>query len=279
MEISRHIDWLSFTVPQSVDYRDLFPLLEWRFVARGMHGYRARFQNPQTNATLDTDSPDASMGHHFTFSGDALAILRQQQGAQDTQLCSRLLRFGAKSSRADLTINIHGGVLTPRKIQAAVKAGEAKPKANVSRFIEGKSGDVEGDTFYIGSPTSDRQFRAYNKAAEMGVVDGQAWLRLELELRRLRANGAFQSVAANGVDTTVAGHMGDFLNWGDMEYQAALSGQSIPPVDIPRRESNRRRWLTGQVAQALAKEMMLDDEFANVFWQHVQSEFARLQAD
>jgi hypothetical protein len=213
-----------------------------------------------------TDSLADEMGTHFQLTGDNLTALRQDFGAMDSGLVNRLLHLGAKASRIDLTINIREGKLTPRHIQRAIGSGKAKAKAQASRFIEGKNGDVVGDTFYIGSPTSDRQFRAYDKAAELGVVDGASWLRLELELRRVRANGAFQSIAKNGVDETICGHMVDFLDWGDMEYQSAISGPSVPPDDIPRKATNRQRWLLGQVAQALAREMMVDDEFANTFW-------------
>jgi hypothetical protein len=224
---------------------------------------------------METDSDNPEMGSNFQFSGDALEALRREYGATDNGLVAQFVRSRAKVSRIDLTINIHEGSLTPKSVRDAIRSGKAKAKACVSRFIEGKDGDVEGDTFYIGAPSSDRQFRAYNKAAEMGVVNGAAWLRLELELRRLRANGAFQSAAANGVNATVTGHMGDFLDWRNMEYQACLQGPSLPPVDIPRRDSSRQRWLLGQVASALAKEMIVNDEFANRFWQATLEELRR----
>jgi hypothetical protein len=135
---------------------------------------------------------------------------------------------------------------------------------------------VSGDTLYIGSPDSDRQFRAYNKSAELGIKDGQAWLRLELELRRLRANGALQSCTSNGVAATVQGHMDDFITYSNPVYEAAREGISVPPVDIQRRDSSRRKWLMGQVASGLAKEMIIDDEFANTFWSAVLHQFEAL---
>jgi len=276
MYVTKHVDWISFTVKNTVDWHGVFPTFTFAFSGRGSHGYRSKFTNLATGMVVQTDSADSEMGHHFQLSGDVLSNLRQEMGSDDTALSQRISHYGGRCSRIDLTINIHEGHLTPRLVRDAVRLGKATARANVSRFIEGKDGNVEGDTFYIGSPTSDRQFRAYNKSAELHMVDAPSWLRLELELRRLRANGAFQSVALNGVDSTVTGHMADFLDWRNMEYQTALQGPSLPPVDIPRRDSNRQRWLLGQVASALAKEMMLDDEFANKFWRQVGEEFARL---
>lgn len=277
MYVTKHIDWLSTTIENNHDFEAIFPTFEFRLSGKGSHGYRHSFIHAKTGIVCETGSDNASMGHHFRFSGETLENIRRDYGGTDASIVSRLARYSAIASRIDLTINIYEGRLTPRAVRDAVRSGAAHPKANVSRFIEGKSGDVEGDTFYIGSPSSDRQFRAYNKAAELGVVNGAAWLRLELELRRVRANGAFQSVASNGVEATVTGHMADFLDWGNVEYRTALQGPSVAPIDIPRRDTNRQRWLLGQVASALAKEMIVDDEFANKFWMSTLEELRKLK--
>jgi len=279
MYVTKHLDWLSCTTPKTFSHMVAFPLLRWRYVSRGNHGYAERYVCSKTGVVCQEQSQDEAMGCHYDFGGEALNLLRQEQGGTDDGLVNRLIRMGARASRIDLTINLHESNLTPRKVRDAVRSGEATARANVSRFIEGKDGNVEGDTFYIGSPSSDRQFRAYNKASELHIVDGAAWLRLELELRRLRANGAFQSVASNGVDATVTGHMADFLDWGNMEYKTALQGPSVPPIDIPRRDSNRQRWLLGQVASALAKEIALDRGFLNKFMTALGAECERLDID
>lgn len=278
MHASKHIDWLSFTVPQSVDFRHVFPLLEWSFVSVGMHGYRAQYVNPQTRIRVDTDATSVEMGHHFTLSGDSLAILREDQGSRDTELCSRVIRFGARSSRIDLTINFHEGHLTPARLRDAVENGTAKTKSNRSRFITGRDKNIVGDTYYIGSPTSDRQLRCYDKAAELQIVDHAAWVRLELECRRLVANGALHSTAENGIEATVNGHFMDFLEWNDPDYRSALDGKSVEPEDIPRRLSDRQRWLLGQVTKALAKEIAIDETFKTVFLSGLDEEIKRLSA-
>jgi len=263
--VTRHLDWLSFSVGPSVDFRHIFPTIPLTYSGEGVHGYRAKYYNLATGLVVYTDAADTAMGSAFTLSGDVLCEFRRQLGSDDTALSQQVVRAGGKASRTDLTINIHEGELTPRHVQQAIKSGKAKARANVSRFIEGQNGDISGDTYYIGSPKSDRQFRAYNKSAELGIGNGSAWLRLELELRRSRAYNALNSVAVNGVNAAVSGHMGDFVQWGNMEYRQAIAGPSVCPVDIPRKQSNRRRWLLGQVAQALAKEVLLDPDFRDMF--------------
>jgi hypothetical protein len=267
MYATKHIDWLSITIPKHHDFRSVLPTLTFALFAKGRHGYEHQFVNVATGILVDTDSNDTEMGHHFTMSGDTLANIRREMGGDDVSLVRRFARYSGRASRIDLTLNIHEGLLTPAKVYSHLKKGTLHAKANTYRFIEGKKGDIAGDTLYIGSPTADRQFRCYNKASESGIVNLGAWIRFELELRRVRANGAFQSIGINGVDDTVVGHLRDFMEYGQPEYEQALSITGAPPVDVPRKATNRQRWLLGQVASALAKEMVLDREFANKFWQ------------
>lgn len=271
MYVTKHLDWLACSFSQTVDPRMAFPLLDWRYMGAGLHGYRARYVSATTGADYQTESANPEMGSHVQFSGGNLEALRRDFGGTDDGLVNHLIRLDAKASRIDLTINLHEGHITPLSMKDALRKGTCKARANVSRFIEGKNGNVEGDTLYIGSPASDRQFRCYNKAAETGVMDKGAWIRLELELRRVRANGAFKSCKDNGVFATINGHMADFIDWREVEYTRALSGESVHPLDIPRKDTNRQRWLLGQVASALAKEIALDVSFRTSFDREVQA--------
>lgn len=277
MYVTKHLDWLSITFPTHTDLGRIFGTLDWHFVGRGRFGYQFAYRDKVTGASFMEGAQSDDMGVHLTLPGDALQMLRTERGGIDDELARLLTRHSGYCSRIDLTLNIHDGTLTPRKVYDAVKRGSLKARTSTYRFIEGTKGDVSGDTLYLGSPTSDRQFRAYNKSAELGIVNGEAWLRLELELRRLRAHAAFGSCSTNGVVATVNGHMGEFIQWGSDEYQLALSGDTVPPTEIPRRQSNRQRWLLGQVAQALAKEMREDVDFKTLFDAAVQDSLANLK--
>lgn len=276
MYVTKHIDWLSITFQTGTDLQRIFPLLDWHYAGSGRFGYKWLYRDKITGASYQEGSQNDDMGVHLTLSGEALNSLRSAVGGDDTALCKLLADWHGYSSRIDLTLNIHEGTLTPRKVYSAVKTGALKAPTSTYRFIEGKTGDVSGDTLYLGAPKSDRQFRAYNKAAELGIVDGTAWLRLELELRRLRASGAFQSCAVNGVVETINGHLGEFLEWDNVEFRSALQGRSVEPDEIPRRQSNRQRWLLGQVVQALAKEVHEDVSFQTLFDTALQEQIAIL---
>jgi hypothetical protein len=198
-------------------------------------------------------------------------------GGIDTFMLARLARYRAKASRIDLTLNIHDGAITPEGMRHDLEAGKIRTRATTWRFVSGRAGEISGDTLYIGAPKSDMQFRCYDKAAELGIQNGEAWVRLEMELRRLRANAAFQSASLHGVPMVVSGHLGAFLDWDNPEYTQALYGPSVEPTDIPRKDSSRRRWLLGQVSQALAKECVLDIQFRSQFDASVQDAIEHLQ--
>lgn len=271
MYVTKHIDWLSITFPTDTNLQSIFSTLDWRYIGKGKHGYKFAYRDQITGAIYQEGGNVDDMGVHLTLSGDCLNMLRSERGGQDDSLAVLVTSQSGYASRIDLTLNIHEGQLTPRKLYNAYKAGNLTAKTKRGRFIEGINGDVSGDTLYLGSPKSDRQFRGYNKAAELGVVDDGAWLRLELELRNLRAQGALASCADNGVPATVSGHMAQFLQFDNAEFRQALSGPTVEPRDIPRKQTNRQRWLLGQVAQALAKECIEDYSFRQLFDNAVQS--------
>ena len=276
MYATKHLDWLSITFETGTQMAQVFPTFDWHYVGRGMHGYNFMYRDKLTGAIYHEAGHSDEMGVHLQISGDALARIRSERGGTDDGLVRLLSDRHGYASRVDLTVNIHDGELTPRRMFEELKAGKLKARTRTYRFIEGSREHVKGETLYLGSPDSDRQLRAYDKAAELGIQNGSSWLRLELELRRLRANSAFQSSVLHGVAETVTGHVGDFLAWDHQEYVSALLGEAALPQYIPRRESSRRRWLLGQVAQALAKEIREDVDFRALFDAAVQEAFDNL---
>lgn len=270
MYVSKHIDWLSITFQKGTDLQRIFGTLDWHYDGRGRFGYQHAYRDKITGAMYQEGNVAGDMGVHLTLSGDALNSLRSQVGSDDDALARICADWHGHASRLDLTLNIHEGQITPRNLYSAVKIGRAIARSTTYRYIQGSRENVQGDTLYLGAPKSDQQFRCYNKAAELGIVDKRAWIRLELELRRLRADNALRSCRDNGVSQTVGGHIGDFLLWNNPEYQLALGDRGVPPACIPRKDNSRRRWLLGQVAQALAKEIRYDVEFRALFDRSVE---------
>lgn len=269
MKTDKHIDWLSITIPSGQNWRNFIPFSDLYLTGKGRHGYGKSYVDRRTGATIETASTRDDMGTHMTLSGGVLNAMRDDLGMIDDALIRRMYEWDAKCSRIDLAIDVYGASLTPKDLNAELLGHSAHLPARTWRFIDGHSAGVNGQTLDTGSPKSDRRFRFYDKAAEQRIKDGEAWVRLELQLRRLYAKSVAGSCAENGVKATITGTIGAYLSWENTEYHEILTGESSVAPVIPRRDGNRKRWLLGQVAKALADECVIDPFFRERFNQAV----------
>jgi hypothetical protein len=263
--VTKQIDWLAVTFIGSSDARTAFPAWQWRFVGRGAHGYQAKYTDARSGASAEQDANTPDMPPHVVFSGSALARVQNVYGLSNAGLISKLMRLQGRASRIDLAINIHGGTLTPVGLQQAIRDGSATVKAKSHRSISGDFKGQRGDTLYIGSPQSDAQVRFYDKNAEQHIESPEAWMRLEMQLRRVKARAAFIQCATYGIEATVTGHLSRFLAYDHPDISAAFTGPSVDPVTVGRLDTSRQRWLLGQVAQALAHELIEEPGFQERF--------------
>lgn len=278
MYVTKQIDWLAVTFVGSTDARVLFPAWVWGFVGRGTHGYQSRYQNAASGTTLEQDASTADMPPHMVFSGSALARVQASYGLPPERLVGRISSQQGRASRIDLAINIHGGTLTPSALQSAIRRNEASVKAKSHRMISGSYNGQDGDTLYMGSPQSDVQVRFYDKNAEQRIVSDEAWMRLEMQLRRVKARAAFIQCVQYGIEATVTGHLSRFLSYDHEDIRAAFTGPSVDPVTVGRLDTSRQRWLLGQVASALAHEQLENPKFRTLFDAAVQGAIDEIKA-
>lgn len=261
VKTAKHIDWLSITIPNAANWRQFLPFPDLKRDGRGRHGYGQQWIDTRSGAVIETASTRDDMGTHITLSGAVLAAMRDDLGMIDDALVKRIEEYDGKCSRIDLAIDMFAARCTPATLNRDLLARVASIRARNWRFIDGHKNGINGATLDTGSPTSARRFRFYDKRAEQRIKDGEAWVRLEMQLRRLYARATVTACAEHGTTGTISASIGAYLKWSNIEYQSAIAdmGQRIPT--IPRKDSNRKRWLLGQVALALAKECLIDPEF------------------
>jgi hypothetical protein len=278
MYATKHLDWLSITVNSLREVEAILPIADWHYVGKGRHGYRAAYEDRLSGARVETDSAAAGMDTHLTLSGMALYAVRTTYRDGDDGLVNACRTVNGRASRIDLAINAHEGKLTVQDFRRAIKSGEAKSPMRRSYYVEGSTDGVDGSTLYLGSPKSDRQLRVYDKAAEQGIVDGKAWLRLELALRDLRAKAALLACGDNGTADTISAHVADVLVWDKREYSDLVVsvGHAIAP--IARKETNTQRWLRDQCAPALAKVVAVEPDFMVQFMASFQASLDKLNS-
>lgn len=261
VKTDRKIDWLSITLKGNRKWQNFLPFRTLKLTGKGRHGYGQSWHDKETGATIECAANREDMGVHFTLSGDVLQAMRDEFGMTDDGLVKHIADWEGQCSRIDLAIDIFGANFGPKRLNAALRDGSAKIPARKWRYIDGVNLGVQGATVDTGSQKSDKRFRCYDKRAEQAIKDGEAWVRLELQLRRMYARAAIHSCLENGCCGTIGGAIGAYLKWSCTDYQSALADSTPYSEVISRSETNRRKWLLSQVAKALASETYDDAEF------------------
>jgi DNA relaxase NicK len=190
-----------------------------------------------------------SMGVHLTLSGVALAALREA-GLTDRALCQYAVDNNGKLARLDTAINIHGGKLTINDIEQAYRLKRAKTRASHGLRFTGLMTANDGLT--LGSRTSDRYFRAYDKRAETGTV-GDTWVRFELETKHKPAQNIALAVASQeNTRAVINKSIKTYLDLPDLpEYVQALADDDATIERVPHKLSATLTWLIEQVVPAM----------------------------
>lgn len=252
MYSSGHVDWLAVTYPATVSPNGTLPLLlsqsPWLKQSRGAHGYRSRLVN-EIGASVMLDG-DERQGTHLVLSGTALSYARAM-GMTDRELCQHVVDNGGKASRLDVAINLYEANLIPSQIADAYVKKAIRTPAHSGVMIT----DINrpGSTFTLGNRLSQRYFRAYDKAAEQHV-DHMAWLRLELECKKLWAQ-SLTAILASEPDTrgVINNAVRGYCDMENDEYQAALKQQAGELPTEGRKVHKTFAWLMDVVAPAVAR--------------------------
>lgn len=255
MEKAVIIDWLSFTA-NATDNRAGYLTQPWEsgLDAKpdvGRFGYRSavRFTS---GAIIMFDGATPTMGAHYIYSGQALANLDEvfQDGGQ--HVLKWHIDKGHKCTRIDLAIDVWDDTSILPQIRGKAERNEFSGTARSATIVA--SSDGAGLTVYIGSRTSERFVRIYNKAAQTGTQ--RPWVRIECEVKgdSARAVGSAILHAGNGGLSLVAQSViRRVVHFDCKAWKAVLSGDEIE-IGTPKIEERQTEaWILGSVAKAIAK--------------------------
>jgi DNA relaxase NicK len=250
MQSNGHLDWISVTFPSDFKLISLLPEAgEFTRVGDGRYGYATLSVSPSGAQALSDGKPN--QGVHVILPGATLEDMRAR-GYLERTLCETIEAKGGQASRVDVAIDIFGEGFTVPDFADAYARGEFKSPAKSATRTQQVGGT--GDTFYLGSRTSDRMLRVYNKAAERGLSSGEAWLRLELETKKLRARAVLGAVSKHPYTRAVVNaSIRDFLEWPNDKYIAAVTGEDVDMPELTRKLPAFLSWLSKQVVPAAAK--------------------------
>lgn len=246
------IDWLSFTIPQEMptlrDHASPGRLATWSG-AEGATEWRSetpRFGYSAAYCPLSLPGPvvfcwprDGASHTHVQWSGSALAY----HGRAWELLRDRVER-GEKVTRLDLAVDIDPGHV--HSVYEAFLADEVSTASRKVALMRSQS----GDTVYIGSRTSGRFVRVYDKSGQMGMQG--SLVRIELEAKGDTANGLAKYLAQEGswvIPEVVRATIDcPTLPWWREGFEDTNARWGVPKATA---RPDRAAWIDKQVVPAL----------------------------
>ena len=128
----------------------------------------------------------------------------------------------------------------------------------------------EGETLYVGSPSSRARLRIYNKTAESGIVaDNGKYLRVEIQLRDNYADEAYKKWIEGKTDEVLAFWVKKMIADKDADSLLDLCRLlSVDELQIEEKDTEwtqrRKIWYEKTVIPAMAKLFLVEPEYREI---------------
>lgn len=159
-------------------------------------------------------------------------------------------------SRLDFAVDVFAPVLAQDIERAWVEGRVTSPAKRAHPMPQyDNTGKTTGYTFYIGSPSSERKLRIYDKAAAEGVPG--PWVRIELETKGDYAQSLAQSMLISGIPEAGRAFLRAFVQVTGVEwFTDALAGPEPAWLEpIVRPETDRQRWYREQILPSIESDL------------------------
>jgi len=249
------IDWISMTFKNGgSNEKQFLSLYSPRSQTRS-----ATPRNGYTTASVSTDgvlcmwhSNFPEMGLHVVFDGSTLRNIFTRCGVSAQKILQEAAYAGASITRLDLAADAENEGIDMVSVWKAIERGEVVGTARKFSQMNGLRG---GHTIYVGSRTSERFIRLYDKGAEMGIPNAD-WKRLELETKGMMARAAtdalqrgetlssvFNAFVTSSIDLPKSKHWQRFLSDKD---------EAMDMVKM-QKTTDTERWIETQVIAAVIR--------------------------
>lgn len=185
-----------------------------------------------------------TQGWMIRLSGEAL---RMQ--AYPDQIILAAKRAGCRVTRLDVAFDFMGCEETTDTVYAAYEGRQQGGRTLKTQVIYSPT----GTTFYVGSRSSERMLRIYDKGWQQGLE--VVWTRVELELKGDLANLNAEAIANNS--GVAAAMISDILPMRGLCITDTIAdyadGANVEIARPPVSQSDTVRWLRTQVLSAFKK--------------------------
>ncbi len=233
------VDWVSLTYKSS-NYQWKNMGTNWK-PTKPQFGYQYGMLSQEGIIGLFSGA-DYDMGTHLIYPGSAL-----NQISNVIKLLHDHLDAGARITRLDVAVDVYDDNLTPKLLYKQRR--EMVTKAKKYKLMTG----TDGDTMYIGSRTSEKYMRIYDKNAEQGIKNAAiARTRIEIETKGYTAHALAHYLVTNGlgaIPEIICG-FADFPK--DRYWRKAMQECKAHKIASERKMTNTEEWLLNTVSQTIA---------------------------
>jgi hypothetical protein len=255
MHTALAVDWIRVTTKQFSaatlvkKYAFGFDPDDWS-TSHGINGYDSRMQNPHGHYIM-WNSQRPEMGTNMMFDGRACSEL-YKLSVNLLDMVRELSQDGYQFTRLDLAIDIHGVEIDiPLLAQS-----EHKGSVNNDPILVTKGKDARGgSTLYLGSRTSEKFLRIYDKAKEQGLADVN-WVRVELELKGETATKIASRIVHMSDDDVaifVKGMIKGMYEPENEGYQRAIDAPARKVGSTKNTNHGAYDWLMTHVSKTIAR--------------------------
>lgn len=240
----------------TIDHKDKKVKMKNYDTVRELQSYDTKSDKLEVVGHIGWHSRNASMGIHVVMRGDHLSVLRGR-GIKESKFMALLLALGARVSRLDLALDIETET-KPREIYDAVASGDIK----LGKYKPATKWDIRedqdgGQTAYLGSKSSEKWFRLYDKKIETKSEDNpDGWLRLEAVLRDDTAKVWAKAVAEHSVLVAIKALTHNYFDgWSDLNTWLTKV-KSIDPITVPpKKKASTEKWLMTVALKAVIDKL------------------------
>lgn len=262
--IAINLDWLRYTarydpsIAESDNLRIALPRFSEFALTGESHGNGRGFTDAQklTIGVIHWHKTNHKQGVSVELTGRDLGASRAVHIA-DEALLAHITAIAGHISTMDSAIDVYCHKAQPLDIMRAQKRGTLKTTVRsigIFQSSQKRGGKwYPADTVYIGDPSSERQIKIYDKAAQL-KIDGD-WIRVEMRWRGKYARAAHIAMLNGGIEETTRAAVLSMVDLDVQWWRTATYGALTKIEPIHRPETKTLEWLMGTVYNTLEREL------------------------
>lgn len=279
LQVSFTVDWIAATFTKESGFGFVHSLTGYGAMkgvsTHGTKGYDQGYEY-ENGVRVSWHSTREEMGVHVVLSGSCLRKLYGQE-LHWKDLFVRVAEKGGRTSRVDLAFDLKGSKLTSELLdKSALKPykGKGRTPGFVKLWSEGG-----GWTTYVGSRTSEKFLRIYDKAKEQKDYESD-YVRVELETKGEVAHAVGWNFARENMDVCVQMARGLLLGVADFAipaWERAFSGGVVGASFPQGKDKDTFGWLIKQCVPALARQIAMrpGEPVLDQFWDALREELTK----